>query len=112
MNIKISKEEIDSLRAARNAYDVKNSEIAGKALRKYKRLKPSLDVENLPSTTNGESYRFKITTDLKPKMIRAILHWYLQMNIPPKNYKENQFKPKYIEGLDYNVPSHRIKLRG
>lgn len=99
MKIKLSQELIKMLRRASIQYDFNYSEIAGKALRKYKRLLPELP--DTPSTYKGETYRFSIKTDFEHSEIRAILHWYLELTfaIPlPKPFVTDK-----IAGKDYII---------
>lgn len=103
MRIRLSSELIGMLREAGVAYDISYSDIAKKAIRKYSRIKPVLDIDNQETTYQGECYRLDIITDLPAPLIRAVLHWYLDMNRPKPDHHVNKFQTDKIEGKDYKV---------
>lgn len=101
MRIRLSRKIIDLLKEAQAAYGFSYSQIAGKAIRKYNRVKPDLTPIDTDSTYGGETYRLTIISALPHSEIRAILCWYLDLNLPAQ--KREPFIPDQIAGLHYTL---------
>lgn len=56
------------------------SEIARKAVRKYRRLRPDLSGMELDSTYTGTVLRFELEQKLDPEDLRRILTWYISLH--------------------------------
>lgn len=55
------------------------SEIARKAVRKYRRLRPDLSGIEVDSTYTGTVIRFELEQKLDPEDLRRILAWYISL---------------------------------
>lgn len=67
------------------------SEIARKAIRKFRRLRPDLSGVEVDSTYTGTVLRFELEQKLDPEDLRRILTWYISLHdlskpfyMPPK----------------------------
>lgn len=67
------------------------SEIARKAVRKFRRLRPDLSGIEVDSTYTGTVIRFELEQKLDPEDLRRILTWYISLHdlskpfyMPPK----------------------------
>lgn len=56
------------------------SEIARKAIRKYRRLRPDLSGIEVDSTYTGTVLRFELEQRLDPEDLRRILTWYINLH--------------------------------
>ena len=56
------------------------SEIARKAVRKYRRLRPDLSGIEVDSTYTGTVLRFELEQKLDPEDLRRILTWYISLH--------------------------------
>ena len=56
------------------------SEIARKAIRKYRRLRPDLSGIEVDSTYTGTVLRFELEEKLDPEDLRRILTWYISLH--------------------------------
>lgn len=107
MRLRLSKETRETLGIASDVYGETRTEIARKALRKWRRLRPDLSNVDPGATTDGEALSLSIpkelTRDLDPDRIRRIIQWYLDLHDlkPP-----TRFKPDLVEGRDYVVKQH------
>ena len=55
------------------------SEIARKAIRKYRRIRPDLSAITPDSTYSGSVIRFELEFKIAPEDLRKILVWYIGM---------------------------------
>lgn len=55
------------------------SEIARKAIRKYRRIRPDLSAITPDSTYSGSVIRFELEYKIAPEDLRKILVWYIGM---------------------------------
>lgn len=56
------------------------SEIARKAVRKFRRLRPDLSGMEVDSTYTGTVLRFELEQKLDPEDLRRILTWYISLH--------------------------------
>lgn len=56
------------------------SEIARKAIRKYRRIRPDLSAITPDSTYSGSVIRFELEFKIAPEDLRKILVWYIGMH--------------------------------
>lgn len=104
MRTRLSKKTLTALRKAGNAYGLSHSTIVGKALRKYRRIRPDVSGVDVGSTTGGEAIRLNVPANLADGLsqgeIRQALQWYLDLHdLKPAD----KFAPDLIEGRDYVV---------
>lgn len=55
------------------------SEIARKAIRKYRRIRPDLSASTPDSTYSGSVLRFELEFKIAPEDLRKILTWYISL---------------------------------
>lgn len=55
------------------------SEIARKAIRKYRRIRPDLSAITPDSTYSGSVLRFELEYKIAPEDLRKILTWYISL---------------------------------
>ena len=78
------------------------SEIARKAVRKFRRLRPDLSGIEVDSTYAGTVLRFELEQKLDPEDLRRILTWYISLHDLSKPF--TQLPSTHLrEGVDYFV---------
>ena len=78
------------------------SEIARKAVRKYRRLRPDLSGVEVDSTYTGTVLRLELEQSLDPEDLREILTWYISLHDLSKPF--TQLPSTHLrEGVDYFI---------
>lgn len=79
------------------------SEIARKAIRKFRRLRPDLSGVEVDSTYTGTVLRFGLEQKLDPEDLRRILTWYISLHDLSKPF---YMPPEIPETVAYIKAAH------
>lgn len=79
------------------------SEIARKAVRKFRRLRPDLSGIEVDSTYTGTVIRFELEQKLDPEDLRRILAWYISLHDLSKPF---YMPPEIPETVAYIKAAH------
>lgn len=79
------------------------SEIARKAVRKFRRLRPDLSGIEVDSTYTGTVIRFELEEKLDPEDLRKILTWYISLHDLSKPF---YMPPEIPETVAYIKAAH------